>query len=198
VRRDIVGRGTPRSRQREILWGGTPPPSLPRRYAPGEEPGAEVAGSALLPRAERGGGREGGGLHRRSPASDGRLPATTRLLHGAALVALATALLFHLGDLHWTRFLVAFALIDLGGYLPGAVAFRRARGAPIPALYHRLYNVTHSFLTAGVAVLVWSALAGPEWAMLAIPLHLCGDRALFGNGPKPAHLPFEHVAEVRS
>jgi hypothetical protein len=27
--------------------------------------------------------------------------------------------------------------------------------------------------------------------MLGIPLHLCGDRALFGNGPKPAHLPFE-------
>jgi hypothetical protein len=128
-------------------------------------------------------------LPRQSPAA--------RLLHAAALAAITLALLLHLRDLHWTRFLVAFALIDLGGYLPGAMAFHRARGARIAPLYHHLYNVTHSFLTAAVAIGVWAALAGPEWAMLGIPLHLCGDRALFGNGPKPAHLPFERRAERR-
>jgi hypothetical protein len=133
----------------------------------------------------------GASLHERSPAVLPKLSATTRLLHAAALLAITAALLFHLRDLHWRRFLAAFALIDLGGYLPGAVAFHRTRGGRIPALFHHLYNVTHSFLTAGLAILVWISITGPQWAMLAIPLHLCGDRALFGNGPKPAHLPFD-------
>lgn len=124
--------------------------------------------------------------------------ATARPLWGAALVITALALLFHLRQLHWPRFLAAFALIDLLGYLPGALAFHRARGGPIAAAYHHLYNVTHSFLTAALVVGVWAALGDLEWAMLAIPLHLCGDRALFGNGPKPAHLPFERRAAETS
>jgi len=123
---------------------------------------------------------------------------TTRILHAAALATITIALLLHLPQLHWARFLAAFTLIDLGGYLPGALAFHRARGARIAPLYHHLYNVTHSFLTAGFVVAVWISVTGPEWAMLAIPLHLCGDRALFGNGPKPAHLPFERRAPEAS
>jgi hypothetical protein len=105
---------------------------------------------------------------------------------------LTLLLLWHLPALHWPRFLLAFAAIDLFGYLPGALAFRRAAGGPIAPLFHHLYNVTHSFLTAALVIGAWAALGGLEWAMLAIPLHLCGDRALFGNGPKPAHRPFEH------
>jgi hypothetical protein len=128
----------------------------------------------------------GAALVKQSPAQ--------RAFFTVALLAIATALLFHIDHLHWTRFLLAFALIDLGGYLPGAVAFHRSRGTRIAPLYHHLYNVTHSFLTAAVVITLWALVAGPEWAMLAIPLHLCGDRALFGNGPKPAHLPFEHRA----
>jgi len=120
----------------------------------------------------------------------------TRALHGAAIVAMTAALLAHLHALHWARFLVAFAAIDLCGYLPGTVAFHRARGARIAPLYHHLYNVTHSFLTAALVIGAWALAAGPAWAMLAIPLHLCGDRALFGNGPKPARLPFERRAEA--
>jgi hypothetical protein len=119
-----------------------------------------------------------------------------RALHAAALLAITAALLLHLPHLRWARFFIAFAAIDLGGYLPGAVAFHRARGARIAPLFHHLYNVAHSFFTAAVAIGAWALIAGPEWAMLAIPLHLCGDRALFGNGPKPAHLPFERHAET--
>jgi len=120
-----------------------------------------------------------------------------RLLFAGALIATALALVLHLPALHWPRFIIAFAVIDLFGYLPGAVAFRRAGGRTIAPLYHHLYNVTHSFVTATAVIGAWAALGGFEWAMLAIPLHLCGDRALFGNGPKPAHRPFEHpVAEA--
>jgi hypothetical protein len=115
-----------------------------------------------------------------------------RAFYLAVMAACALAALAHAGALHWGRFAAAFVLIDLIGYLPGAWAFRRARGAPIAPLYHHLYNVTHSFYTAAAALLIWAGIGGgAEWAMLAIPLHLAGDRGLLGNGPKPAHRPFE-------
>lgn len=101
----------------------------------------------------------------------------------AALIALG---LWHAGDLRWGRFALAFVAIDLVGYLPGALARRRAGGTPISAIHHHLYNVTHSFITAAVVILGWAAATGGfEWAMLAGPIHLTGDRGLFGNGPKP-------------
>ena len=112
----------------------------------------------------------------------------------AALSALA---LVHQAEVAWPRFALAFAAIDLAGYLPGALAFRRARGAPIAPLYHALYNVTHNFVAAGLAVALWGlALGRAEWAMLAIPIHLAGDRGLFGNGFKPADQPFERGAPL--
>jgi hypothetical protein len=109
-----------------------------------------------------------------------------------AVVALSAWGLWHATEMNWARFVAAFALIDVLGYIPGAVAFRRARGTRIAPLYHHLYNVTHSFLTAAVALALWAWLRGaPEWAMLAVPIHLCGDRGLFGNTYKPLALPFE-------
>jgi hypothetical protein len=112
-----------------------------------------------------------------------------------AFLAVAVALaLRHVQEIHWGRFAAAFVLIDVVGYLPGAIAFHlgRTAGRPIARIYHHLYNVTHSFLTAGVVAAIWAAVAGgPEWAMLAIPIHLAGDRGLFGNTYKPVALPFE-------
>jgi len=117
------------------------------------------------------------------------------------MTASAVLMLLHARDISWGRAVIAFAAIDLIGYLPGARAFRRAGRRPIPPLYHHLYNVTHNFLTAAVVTAVWALAAGRlEWAMLALPLHLAGDRGIFGNGFKPPALPFEaHPAaqEVR-
>ena len=65
-------------------------------------------------------------------------------------------------------------------------------------MYHWLYNATHNFVTAAVVAAAWAVAAGgPEWAMLALPLHLAGDRGVFGNGFKPSIEPFE-PARVRS
>jgi hypothetical protein len=114
------------------------------------------------------------------------------------LAGLFAALLWHRDAVSWPRFALAFAAIDLVGYLPGAVAFRRARGAAIAPVYHWLYNATHNFVTAAVVAAAWAlAAAGPEWAMLALPLHLAGDRGVFGNGFKSPAEPFE-PARVRS
>jgi hypothetical protein len=115
-----------------------------------------------------------------------------RAEHVALLVTLIVLLALHLTELNWPRFVAALLLIDLIGYLPGAVAYRRVGGGRIAPLYHHLYNLTHSYLTGGAVVGLWALAAGRfEWAMLAIPLHLSGDRGLFGNTYKPVSLPFE-------
>ncbi len=118
-----------------------------------------------------------------------------RAEHTALVVVLLALVVMHGNEVAWARFLAAFALIDLVGYLPGAIAFRRARGGPIAPGYHHLYNLTHSYVVAGAGVALWALAAGRfEWAMLAVPLHLSGDRGLLGNFYKPASLPFERSA----
>ena len=116
----------------------------------------------------------------------------TRAEYLALMTASGLLMLLHAGEVSWVRAAIAFAAIDLIGYLPGARAFRRAGGGPIAPLYHHLYNVTHNFLTAALVTAVWALVGGGfEWAMLALPLHLAGDRGIFANGFKPHALPFE-------
>ena len=44
----------------------------------------------------------------------------------------------------------------------------------------------------GTGVALWAyAIGGFEWAMLAVPIHLCVDRGVFGNTLKPIELSFE-------
>jgi hypothetical protein len=115
-----------------------------------------------------------------------------RAEHAALVLALSTLVLMHAAEVAWGRFVGAFALIDLVGYLPGAIAFRRARGRPIAPAYHHLYNLTHNYLVAAAAVACWAlAGGGPEWAMLAVPIHLSGDRGIFGTFARPVSQPFE-------
>jgi hypothetical protein len=117
-----------------------------------------------------------------------------RAEHVALVAALAVVGLLHAREVAWGRFAAAFLVIDLVGYVPGAIAFRLSARGKIAPIYHRLYNLTHSYLTAGVVAGVWATAAGSfEWAMLALPIHLSSDRGFFGNTYKPASLPFEPV-----
>jgi hypothetical protein len=121
---------------------------------------------------------------------------TYRLLraeYGAVLIAAAVLALIHLGQIRWPVFIGMFVYIDLAGYLPGALAYRRAHGGEIRRGFYVLYNSTHSFLSAGLVAGGWCLLVRPEWALLALPIHLCGDRAIFGNFLKPFGLSFEPV-----
>ncbi|MFI6644547.1 hypothetical protein [Streptomyces sp. NPDC050504] len=117
-----------------------------------------------------------------------------RLEYGVALLACAVLFLLHLSEVRWWAAVLLFLYIDLIGYLPGAVAFRRSGDGRIPRVYYVLYNTMHSFLTHAVVLGVWAAAWGPEWAFLAVPIHLCGDRALFGNFLKSFAVRFEPVA----
>src|SRR5216684_6614362 len=118
----------------------------------------------------------------------------TRAEYIAVMLVLSLMVVLHARDVMWGRFVFAFAIIDIIGYVPGAIAYHRQGGGKIAPIYHHLYNVTHSFLTGGAVIALWTLATGaPEWAMLAIPIHYLGDRGVFGNVYKPTSLAFEPV-----
>jgi hypothetical protein len=118
-----------------------------------------------------------------------------RAEHLLLLAILVVLALMHLEEIRWGWFVFSFVILDVIGYIPGAIAYRRSKSGKVAPLYHHLYNLTHSYLTAAVVLGVWALLAGGlEWAMLGILIHLAGDRGLFGNTYKPVALPFEPAA----
>lgn len=124
-------------------------------------------------------------------------PVTYRLIrleYALGLVVAAAFFLAHLDEVRWLPAVGLFVYIDLVGYIPGAIAHHRAHGGRISRTYYVLYNVMHSLVTQGLVALAWIWLFGAEWALLALPIHLFGDRALFGNFLKPFALSFEPVA----
>jgi hypothetical protein len=113
-------------------------------------------------------------------------------LEWLGFLAVSIVLAFqHLSDIRWGVFVLLFAVIDVIGYLPGAIAFRRSPDRRIPRGYYVAYNTMHSLVTAGVLAGAWALFVRPEWALLALPIHLMGDRALFGNSMKPFGVSFE-------
>ncbi|WP_327653892.1 hypothetical protein [Streptomyces sp. NBC_00483] len=122
-------------------------------------------------------------------------PVTARLIraeYGLGLVVATVLFFVHLDQVRWLPALVLFAYIDLIGYLPGAIRYRRREGR-VGKGYYVAYNLMHSMVTQGLLALGWIWLWGFEWALLALPIHLCGDRALCGNYLKPFALRFEPV-----
>lgn len=114
-----------------------------------------------------------------------------RLEYVAMLLTAVVLAVVHLDEIRWPAFVALFAYIDLIGYIPGAIAWHRAGGRLETRAYHVAYNLMHSFVSAGLVAAVWSLTVGPEWALLALPIHLCGDRGLLGNFLKPFGLSFE-------
>lgn len=127
-------------------------------------------------------------------------PVTARLHRAEYLVAFAVTTGFavaHFDEIRWPVALALFLYIDLIGYIPGAIAYHRSRSKQIHKAYYVLYNTMHSLLTQAAVIGLWCLFVGPEWALLAIPWHLFGDRALFGNFLKPFGLHFEPVVDPR-
>jgi hypothetical protein len=121
-------------------------------------------------------------------------PTTFRLHRAEYLVGFAVStvlLIWHWHQVHWLVALGLFAYIDLIGYIPGAIAFRRSKTHKISKVYYVLYNTMHSLITQAAVVALWGFFVRWEWALLAIPWHLFGDRGVFGNFLKPFNMPFE-------
>ena len=117
--------------------------------------------------------------------------ALLRLEWLAALIACTVLAIIHIRSIDWPVFIGFFAGIDLIGYIPGAIAYRRSPGHIISRKYYLAYNTMHSLLTGGALAGIWMLAVRPEWALLAIPIHLFGDRGLFGNSLKPFKVRFE-------
>jgi hypothetical protein len=123
-------------------------------------------------------------------------PATFRWHRAEYLVGLVVVLgllIAHFGEIRWIPAVVLFVYIDLIGYIPGAIAFRRSPDHRVAKGYYVAYNIMHSLITQTVVAGLWILIAGPEWALLVLPLHLFADRGVFGNFLKPLSLPFEPV-----
>jgi hypothetical protein len=116
-----------------------------------------------------------------------------RLEWGLALAVCVTLVLTHLREISWFPFIFLIVIIDAVGYIPGAIAYRRNKGKRIAKGYYIVYNITHSFITSGAVVGIWIIVSKPEWALLALPIHLCFDRSITGNTMKSFKLPFEPV-----
>jgi hypothetical protein len=120
--------------------------------------------------------------------------ATHRLIRAEYAIALAVALglfAWHWKTVFWPTAVALFGAIDLIGYVPGLVAHLRSRGGQISRTYYVLYNTMHSLITQTAVFALWTWLFGFGWALLVIPIHLCGDRSIFGNFMKPFDAPFE-------
>lgn len=121
-------------------------------------------------------------------------PVTFKLHRAEYLIAFAITIvlmLIHFTEINWFVAIGLFLYIDLIGYIPGAIAYRRSPDGRIPKFYYVLYNTMHSFITCGLVVGAWMLFIGPEWALLAVAFHVFGDRGVFGNFLKPFGLPFE-------
>jgi hypothetical protein len=123
--------------------------------------------------------------------------AMARLEWLAALGVCVWLAIAHLSEIRLLVFVALFAVIDVIGYLPGALAYRRSGTGHIHRGYYVAYNTMHSLLTGAVIVGAWALFVGPEWALLAVPIHLLGDRALFGNTLKPFGVSFEPTTHPR-
>lgn len=120
---------------------------------------------------------------------------TTFRLHRAeyvvAWIAVNVLLIMHWSEIRWLPAIVLFAYIDLIGYIPGAIAFRRSPNGWISKNYYITYNILHSQITQGAVIVTWGLTIGWEWALLAIPWHIWGDRGIWGNFLKSFSLPYE-------
>ena len=111
-----------------------------------------------------------------------------------ALIVTAYFILANWQAINWWHFIILFSYIDLIGYIPGSIAYRLSDDKKIGKIFYVLYNCMHSLITAGVVAGLWCLFIGLEWALLALSIHLFGDRAIFGNFLKPFSVSFEPIA----
>lgn len=120
-----------------------------------------------------------------------------RIDYFVVLLIMVVLFLMHAGEVNWWRFIIAFAWIDVLGTLPAWFVYyarRKGEHRTLPPFFYSLYNFCHSLTTNAVILLIWYWVTGSvEWAMLAAPIHILGDRSLFGNVYKQEGLSFEPV-----
>lgn len=116
-----------------------------------------------------------------------------RAEYGFALLCCSIAVYLHRSEINWAVGFALFWYIDVFSTFPALVAFHWSRNGLISRIYYVAYNFLHSAVTQGLVVLVWTRMAGWHWELLALPIHLSVDRAIFNNYPKPFGIAFDPV-----
>ena len=99
---------------------------------------------------------------------------------------------------HWSELdvwqaILLFAYIDLIGTVPGLIAYHVSADGQISKVYYYVYNFLHSWVTQGIVMIGYVEVLGWHWCLLGIPAHLCIDRSMFNNYPKPLGVAFDPV-----
>lgn len=116
-----------------------------------------------------------------------------RAEYGLGFIACVWLMLANWGELDLWLAIALFAYMDVIGTIPGLLAYHRSTNGQIPRVYYVLYNVLHSAFTQGLVIIAFIELFGWQWALLAIPAHICADRSMFNNYPKPFGVAFDPV-----
>lgn len=116
------------------------------------------------------------------------------------MLALITITIINWENVNWWIFFIMFWWIDLIGTVPGMYYLSVNEGTEkeksVPKWCVFIYNICHSFTTVSIITLLWYMTSGPEWAMLAMPIHLAADRCVFGNIYKSFRLKFDPVENI--
>jgi len=121
-----------------------------------------------------------------------------RLDYVCLLALSLCAMVAQWSELELWHFVAAIAWQDLLGYYPAAAVYYWPRPSGtvrrLPRAFYVVYNLTHGVpLNLAVLSVWWAANSGWEPAMLAIPIHLCIDRGVFGRYYKSFCIAFEPV-----
>jgi len=110
----------------------------------------------------------------------------TRLEYLFLLLILAGLAVQHYQAINWWIFVALIAITDGIGYIAGAIAHRRQQaGGRVAPIFYILYNAMHNVFFAALVMGIWWYYLGFDWTLLAMPIHLCIDRSIFGNFFKP-------------
>lgn len=116
-----------------------------------------------------------------------------RAEYGLGFIACVWLMLANWSELDLWLALALFAYMDVIGTIPGLLAYRLSPDGQVPRVYYVLYDVLHSAFTQGLVTIAFIQLFGWQWALLAIPAHICADRSIFNNYPKPFGVAFDPV-----
>lgn len=114
-----------------------------------------------------------------------------RLEYFIALLLCLYLLFLNYQEVNWILFIGLFSYIDIIGYIPGLIAYKMSTDGRVKPIYYVLYNTAHHGVVALLVLLLVYQFYGVNWAFLAVPIHLCGDRGLLGNFFKPFSAFFE-------
>ena len=100
--------------------------------------------------------------------------------------------IYYYAGINWWHYIALFALIDVIGYIPGRTWCILNKESVPPKLFYTLYNICHNLVFVSVVSLIYWFFIEKNLAILALFVHLFGDRGVFGNFNKEYGNPYHY------